>query len=430
MDLHEAVKHWADEAAKHATTAHTIVDEAERDADTGQAVMDADTEKRYNTAVSLMTQARDSYQAAKVRAEAVSEAKKLQDAEALGMPGADTRQSRAEADSAMHKRLAGLVKGDSHSAIELPYPTIRRDENGLNRLDFDEMADKIQRTGTNVSSLIPTLTMEVYRYEFEAYMLSRYVTILQTNHSNKITIGRRTGLPVATWIGESGTIGKDESDFGTPLELEAYKLGMITEVSQESLDDINPTDLARLIADDGGTAMGRGLGAAIATGNGTNKPHGIMARAATGVTGAAGGGNFVPTYDQLMDLRGSVFEPYRSRPGCAWFGNDDMLTAVMKIKDADGRPLFMVDLRAEPGMRILGKPFVTDVGIAAPAADAKSLGFGDLSQYILRHFRGMRINRSMEYLWDEDGIAWRFLRRSDGDLRDLQAVRLWVSGGA
>ena len=76
---------------------------------------------------------------------------------------------------------------------------------------------------------------------------------------------------------------------------------------------------------------------------------------------------------------------------------------------------------------ILGKPVYTDPGVAAVAVTAKSVLFGDLSQYCIRLVNGIRFERSDDYAFNTDLVTFRALLRADGALVDLTgAVKAFV----
>ena len=72
-----------------------------------------------------------------------------------------------------------------------------------------------------------------------------------------------------------------------------------------------------------------------------------------------------------------------------------------------------------------------DTNVADPAADAKSVCFGDMSKYFIRDVKGVRVERSADFAFQNDLITWRFILRTDGDLIDTTgAVKHFVGGAA
>src|SRR5258708_38396093 len=70
-----------------------------------------------------------------------------------------------------------------------------------------------------------------------------------------------------------------------------------------------------------------------------------------------------------------------------------------------------------PGL-LLGKPLVADPFLPAVATGAKPVYFGDFSQYFVWLVGGVRFERSDDFLFNQDLVAFRCLLRGDGILVD------------
>ena len=63
---------------------------------------------------------------------------------------------------------------------------------------------------------------------------------------------------------------------------------------------------------------------------------------------------------------------------------------------------------------LLGKPVVTDPNMAVMAANAYSIAFGDFGQYfIIRDVAGVRFERSDDFRFGNDLVAFRVILRTD-----------------
>lgn len=120
-------------------------------------------------------------------------------------------------------------------------------------------------------------------------------------------------------------------------------------------------------------------------GTGSGMPRGIVAAAAAGKVGATGQ-TVTVTYDDLVDLEHSV-DPYY-RPAGKWMMHDDTLRILRKVKDPQGRPIFVPGYeQGNPGGapdRLLGREIIINQHMATMAANAKSILFGDFSKYLIR----------------------------------------------
>jgi HK97 family phage major capsid protein len=107
------------------------------------------------------------------------------------------------------------------------------------------------------------------------------------------------------------------------------------------------------------------------------------------------------------------------------------LAAIRKIKDTAGRPIWMPSYEA--GMtggnpdRLLGYAVALNNDLAAPAANAKSLAFGDFSKYLIRDAMQVTLFRFDDSAYMSKGqigfLAWA---RTGGNLLDLNAVKTYA----
>jgi HK97 family phage major capsid protein len=79
---------------------------------------------------------------------------------------------------------------------------------------------------------------------------------------------------------------------------------------------------------------------------------------------------------------------------------------------------------------ILGKPVLTDPNVASVGLSAKSVVFGDFSQYFVRLAGGVRFERSDEFAFGNDLVTFRALMRADAALVDLTGAIKVFQGGA
>lgn len=294
-----------------------------------------------------------------------------------------------------------------------------------------ETRDLTKGSATAGGNTVPTSFYDrlVEHMIVNAGLLRTNVTVLNTAAGENIQIPKTTAHSSAAWIAEAGSITESDPAFGQ-VTLGAYKLGLSIDVSSE-LETDTAVDLMGYLARQGGRALGNTAGAAYVVGDGSSKPTGIVGASTLGVTGAAAAAG-VFTADNLIDLFYSVIEPYRVNG--YWLMNDSTLAAVRKLKDGSNRYLFEVEggMGNAPGVgSILGRPVVTDPNVAAVAADAKSVLFGDMSAYFVRNVTGIRVERSEHLNFRNDLVTWRFLMRTDGKLVDATgAVKHFVGGAA
>lgn len=253
------------------------------------------------------------------------------------------------------------------------------------------------------------------------------VTVLTTDGGQALQIPKTTTHPTAAIIAEAGSITESDPVFGQ-VTLDAYKYAFSLQVSSE-LENDTGIDLAAYLAEKGGTALANGSGAHFVTGTGSSQPNGVVTASTLGVTGGAGvTGAF--TVDNLIDLYYSVIGPYRARG--TWLMADAAIKAARKLKDStSGEYLWNNSVLADEPSTLLGRPVVNDTNVADPALSAKSVVFGDLSKYFIRDVKGVRVERSVDFAFQNDLVTWRFILRTDGDLIDTTgAVKHFIGNAA
>jgi HK97 family phage major capsid protein len=214
--------------------------------------------------------------------------------------------------------------------------------------------------------------------------------------------------------------------------IKAFKYANYFEISQELAND-TPTNLLSFLATQAALSLGlgaTGYGDDIINGTGTTQPRGLLLDAATGVTGPTGTGTSLGVQgtvghgtDALWNLVGSVAEPYAASPSAAFLLRNASDIIVRKLKDTTGQPIQGLTTRGQ----LLGYPSYIDPFVPAMANAAESIAFGDMSKYFVRIVNGVRFERSDEFKFQDDLIAFRCILRLDGALVDTGAVKTFVN---
>ncbi len=252
-------------------------------------------------------------------------------------------------------------------------------------------------------------------------------TVLQTGGGESIQVPKTTAHSSAAIVTEGAAIAASDPAFGQ-ITLGAYKYGLLIQVSRELIQDTG-ADLEGYLSMQAGRALGNAFGAHAITGTGTGQPRGVVTDATLGVTTGTGVVG-VPTADNLIDLYYSVIPPYRNSPSARWIVRDSTVGALRKIKDSTGQYLWQPGLVNGTPDTFLGKPVLVDPGVAATGLNAKSVVFGDMSQYFVRMVNGIRFERSDDYAFNTDLVTFRALLRADGALVDLTGAVKYLVGAA
>lgn len=233
-------------------------------------------------------------------------------------------------------------------------------------------------------------------------------------------------------VAENQSASDEDVTFGTKgLPVYKYSSKVVT-VPWELLQD-SSSDIAGFINKRLNTRLGRVTNRHYTVGSGVGQPMGAATAAAVGKIGAVSAIPII-TYDDLVDLEHSVDPAYRL--SAKWMFHDDMLKLVRKVKDQQGRPIFVPGYdQGNPGGapdRLLNRAIQINQHLAAPAAGAKSILFGDFSLYKIRDVMAITLFRFNDSAYVKKGqvgfLAWM---RSGGNLVDVGgAVKAFQQGAS
>lgn len=222
-------------------------------------------------------------------------------------------------------------------------------------------------------------------------------------------------------IGENTTATGADPSFGV-VTLKTYKysskvVAVPFELLQDTAIDIEAFIRGRLV-----TRLGRITNTKFTVGTGTGEPNGIVTAAGAGKVGTTGQTATV-IFDDLVDLIHSVDPAYRAMGNCRFMMNDASLKVIRKLKDGQGRPIFLPGYdglgKAMPDT-ILGYPVTINQDIAVMAANAKSILFGDFTYYKIRDAMDIQMFRFDDSAYIKLGqigfLAWM---RSGGNFVDV-----------
>ncbi len=236
-------------------------------------------------------------------------------------------------------------------------------------------------------------------------------------------------------IAENATATDADIVFGT-VGLPVYKFSskVVTvpiELLQDSSIDVEAYVRQRLVE-----RLGRITNQMFTTGTGTAQPNGVVTASTIGVTASNGTSQVAAVlYDSLVNLQHSVDPAYRESGMAKWMFNDSTLREIRKMKDTQGRPIFVpgYEVSVPGGMpdMLLGSPIVINQSVANMAASARSILFGDFKGYKIRDVMALSLFRFDDSAFMKKGqigfLAWM---RSGGNLTDVGAVRVFVNAAS
>lgn len=197
------------------------------------------------------------------------------------------------------------------------------------------------------------------------------------------------------------------------VTLKAYKYSSkIVLVPWELLQD-SGVDIESYIGKKLGERIGRIQNTHFTTGDNSSKPQGVVAGATLGKTGATGQTGSV-IFEDLVDLVHAVDPAYRQAGTCQYMFADSTLKALKKMKDSTGRQLWQAGLAVKEPDTINGYGYIINNDVAAMAASAKSILFGDMSTYIIRDVMDLSVYRVTDKYIESGQVGFIAFQRSDG----------------
>ncbi|MGL6245639.1 phage major capsid protein [Pseudomonas sp.] len=223
-------------------------------------------------------------------------------------------------------------------------------------------------------------------------------------------------------VGQNTPVALGETTFGN-ISVDSYKysskkIAVPFELIQDSMFDIEGYINALLAI-----RLGRITSKHLTTGTGINQPRGIVTASLVGKVGATGQ-TVAVTYDDLVDLEHAVDPVYRAGGNVGFMLHDSSLKAIRKIKDTQGRPIFVPGYeQGNPGGapdRLLGRPIFISQEMPVMAANAKSILFGDFSRYMIREVMDLTLFRMADSNFILNGqIGFVAFNRQGGNLIDV-----------
>jgi len=250
--------------------------------------------------------------------------------------------------------------------------------------------------------------------------------VFNTESGEKVTYPVLTTYASAVQKGEGVALAEEDPTYSS-IELDAYKIGGITLLSQELVTDAG-FDILENVAEAAGNSLGFRANAFLTNGTGTVEPTGFINSASTGVTGGTGvAGAF--TADDLIDLAYSLDSAARRLPGVAWMANASTVAAIRKLKDDAGNYIYTPSANAEADS-LLGYPIVENPHMPDIGTEEASVAFGHWPSFYTRMAGNLRLDTSVDYKFGNDQVAFRYLMRFDGALTVPSHIKLFVGAAS
>jgi len=234
-------------------------------------------------------------------------------------------------------------------------------------------------------------------------------------------------------MAQNSSASSSDPSFGSVVVNTTKYGSKVFTVPIELLQD-SAIDIVEFVTQRATERIGRLQNQDYTTGTGTGQPTGLVTAASVGKTGLTGQTTTI-IFDDLADMIDSVDEaclgmPSKqpgvpSRDGVGWMFSQTMRKTIRKLKDTNGRPIWLPAVGGEPP-QLLDYPVFINNDMPAPAANAKSLAFGNLAKYVIRDAAEFTLYRFADSAYMLKGqIGFMGVARSGGNLSDSGAVKLY-----
>lgn len=173
-----------------------------------------------------------------------------------------------------------------------------------------------------------------------------------------------------------------------------------------------PTVLGQML----GERLGRIQNTKYTTGSGSGTAKGITVCATAGVTAAS---QTAIAFDEVIDLEHSLDPSRRAMPGVGYMFHDNVLKALRKLKDGEGRYLWQSGANAGAPDRLNQYPYTINQDMASSiATGAITMLFGCMPNYKVRQVGQIVLRRLDERFADTNQTGFLAIARGDGNLLD------------
>ena len=244
--------------------------------------------------------------------------------------------------------------------------------------------------------------------------------------------------PSVGWVGETDARPETGSAALAELQFPTMELYAMPAATTSLLDD-SAIDIEQWIAAEIESAFAEQEGTAFITGNGVNKPRGLLDYPTVDEaiwswgnlgfvpTGVSGGFPAADASDVLIETIYALKAGYRQN--ASWLMNRKTQAAIRKLKDADGNYLWQPPATAGGAASLMGFNVVEAEDMPDIAADSTPIAFGDFQRgYLVVDRTGVRVLRDPYSA--KPYVLFYTTKRVGGGIQDFDAIKLVKFGTA
>ncbi|MFN7055848.1 phage major capsid protein [Hyphomonas sp.] len=359
---------------------------------------------------------------------------RLAEVESKGASDPLTDERLARIDRRLEALTLKMARPDAPAAIDPAHDELREtwarylrtgDESGLARLEVKSLNTGSGAEGGHVAP--PELDRLIEARLMASSPMRQIATVRRTSagvYRKPVGLGAE-----AQWIGETAARPVTDVAGLDLLEFPAGELYAMPAATQTLLEDAY-ADIDAWLADEVEIAFAAQESAAFVSGNGVGRPKGFLTydivNDASHVWGKVGSvpGDFTDedAADQLIDL---IYAPKsRFRANGRFVMNRRTVSAIRKLKDADGRYLWQPGTGGEPST-VKGYPVTEIEDMPDIGEDNVAIAFGDFRRfYLIADRQGARVLR--DPFSAKPYVLFYTTKRVGGGVQNFDAVKVMV----
>lgn len=255
------------------------------------------------------------------------------------------------------------------------------------------------------------------KFESDESLLAKTTQIKVSGNNLTIPVDETApwnGGVVAYWMGEGQQYTESKAKLGL-ADLKLAKLGAMVKVTEELLEDA--TALESYMMAKAPEAMMWKMNSAIISGDGVQKPNGILNSGFT-VTVAAEAGQTADTVNASNIIKMYSRMLPQSRNKAAWYINPAVEAQLYLMTDPEGHYIYLApgsQMNQSPYGLLMGRPVIPMLGAMPALGDVGDIIFADLSYYYsITKTAGIKQSISTHLYFDKDITAYKWTFRVDG----------------
>jgi HK97 family phage major capsid protein len=240
------------------------------------------------------------------------------------------------------------------------------------------------------------------------------------------------GGTASGWVGETGGRAETTAPSISVLDFPAMELYAHPYATQTLLDD-SAVNIEQWLADEVAIEFAEEEGAAFVSGNGVNKPTGVLGATTVAnasyvwgkigfvVTGAASDFATTNPIDALVTLQDALKTGYSVNG--TWLMTRATQSAIRKFKDGTGNYIWQPAMQAAVAPTIFGKPVVVDDNMNELGSNLFPVAYGDFRRgYIIVDRIGIRVLRDPYSA--KPYVTFYTTKRVGGGIQNFEAIKL------